>query len=101
MALPENVNSKKTRNPAECYRKFTALGRNAPLKNDDVVSKSVHTRSKSTLASDSSSTEIMPKICIFCTKKVKKHNGSKQKLISVETEDFEKKITKYVTTLTD
>ena len=101
MVLSENVNSKKTGNPAEGYRKFTALGRNAPLKNDDVVSKSVHTRSKSTLASDSSSTEIMPKICIFCTKKVKKHNGSKQKLISVETEDFEKKITKYVTTLTD
>ena len=33
----------------------------------------------------------MPKICIFCTKKDKKHNGSKQKLVSVETEYFEER----------
>ena len=80
VVLPENVNNKKTGYPAKCYKKFTALGRNAPPKNDDVESKSVYTRSKSTLASGSSSTGIMPKIFIFCTKKDKKHNGSKQKL---------------------
>ena len=90
VVLPENVN-KKTGYHAECYRKFTALGRNAPPKNDNVESKSVHTRSKSTLASGSSSTGIMPKICIFCTKKDKKHNGSKQKLVSVETGYFEER----------
>ena len=43
----------------------------------------------------------MPEICIFSTKKDKKHNGSKQKLISVETGDFEEKIKKYSTTLGD
>ena len=69
VVLPENVNNKKTGYHAECCRKFTALGRNAPPKNDDVESKSGHTRSKSTLARGSSSTGIMPQICIFCTKK--------------------------------
>ena len=101
MVQPENVNNKKTRYHTDCYRKFTLLGRNAPSKNDDVESKSVYTISKSTLASGSSSTGIMPKICIFCSKKDKKHNGSKQKLISVETGDFEEKIKKYATTLGD
>ena len=91
VVLPENVNNKKTGYHAECFRKFTALGRNAPRKNDDVESKPLHTRSKSTLASGSSSTGIMPKICIFCTKKDKKHNGSKQKLVSVETGYFEER----------
>ena len=43
----------------------------------------------------------MPAICIFCTKKDKKHNDSKQKLISVETGDFEEKIKKCATTLGD
>ena len=41
----------------------------------------------------------MQKICIFCTKKDKKQNGSKQKLVSLETRDFEEKIKKYATTL--
>ena len=91
VVLPENVNNKKTGYHAECFRKFTALGRNAPRKNDDVESKPLHTRSKSTLASGSSSTGIMPKICIFCTKKDKKHNGSKQKLVSVEIGRFWRK----------
>ena len=101
MVLPGNVNDKKTGYHAECYRKFTDLGRNAPPKIDDVESKSVHTRSKSTLASGSSSTGIMPKICIFCTKKDKKCIASKQKLVSVETGDFEKKIKKNETALGD
>ena len=102
VVLPENVNNKKNGYHAECYRKFSDLGRNAPPKIDDVESKSVHTRSKSTLASGSSSTGIMPKICIFCTKKDKKDNsGSKQKLASVETGDFEEKIKKNETTLGD
>ena len=101
VVLPENLNNKKTGYHAECYRKFIALGRNVPLKNDNVESKSVHTRSKSTLTSDSSSTGIMPEIYIFCAKKDKKHNGCKQKLISVETEDFEEKIKKYATALGD
>ena len=72
VVLPENINNKKTGYHAECYRKFTALVRNEPPQNDDVESKSVHTRSKSTLASNSSSAAIMPKICILCTKKDKK-----------------------------
>ena len=72
MVLPENVNNKKTGYYADCYRKFTALERNALSKNDIVELKSVHTRSKSTLASGSSSAGIMPRICIFCTKKDKK-----------------------------
>ena len=100
VVLPENVN-KKTGYHAECYRKFTALGRNPPRKNDADESKPLHTRSKSTLASGSSSTGIMPKICIFCTKKDKKHNGSKQKLVSMETGNFEGKIKNYAATLGD
>ena len=103
MVLPEQqknmLTTKKTGYHADCYRKFIALGRNAPPKNDDVESKSVHTRSKSTVAIVSLSTRIMPKICIFCTKKDKKHNGSKQKLVSVETGYFEEKIKKCATTL--
>ena len=89
VVLLENNNNKKTGYHAECHRKFTALGRNATPKNDNVESKSVHTRSKSTLGSGSSSTGIMPKICIFCNNKDKKHNGSKPKLISVEKGDQE------------
>ena len=92
------LTTKKTANHAECFRKFTALGRNTPTKNDDAESKSLHTRSKSTLASGSSSTGIMQKICIFCTKKDKKQNGSKQKLVLVKAGDFEEKIKKYATT---
>ena len=86
-----HVNNKKTGYHTDCYRKFIALRRNTPPKNDDVESKSVHARSKSTVAIVSSSTGIMPKICIFCTKKDKKHNGSKQKLVSVETGYFEER----------
>ena len=91
VVLPENINNKKTGYHAEYYREFTALGRNGPPKNDDVESKSVHIRSKSTLANGSSSTIIMPKICIFCTEKDIKRNGSKQKLISVEMGDLKKR----------
>ena len=101
VVLPGNVNNKKTGYHPECYRKFTALGRNVPPKNNDFELKSVHTRSKSTLASGPSSTGIMPKICIFCTKKDKKHNGSKQKLVSMETGNFEGKIKNYAATLGD
>ena len=94
VVLPEQqknmLTTKKTGYHADCYRKFIALGRNAPPKNDDVESKSVHARS-STVAIVSLSTGIMPKICIFCTKKDKKHNGSKQKLVSVETGYFEER----------
>ena len=117
VVLPEQqknmLTTKKTGYHTDCFRKFIALGRNAPPKNDDVESKSVHARSKSTVAIVSLSTGIMPstvaivslstgimpKICIFCTKKDKKHNGSKQKLVSVETGYFEEKIKKCATTL--
>ena len=91
VVLHENVNNKKTGYHAEYYREFTALGRNEPPKNDDVESKSVHIRSKNTLANGSSSTRIMPKICIFCTEKDIKRNGSKQKLISVKMGDLKKR----------
>ena len=101
MVLPENFNNKKTGYHTECYKKFTALGRNALPKNDNVESKSAHTRSKSILARGSSSRGIMPEIRIFCTKKDKKHNGSKRKLISVETGNLEQKIKKHATTLWD
>ena len=43
----------------------------------------------------------MPEICIFCTKKDKKPNDSKQKLISVGTGDSEEKNKKYAATLGD
>ena len=46
VVLPENVNNKRTGYHAECDRKFADLGRNAPPKNDDVESKSVHTNQK-------------------------------------------------------
>ena len=101
VVLPENINNKKTRYHPEYYRKFNALERNVPLKKDDVESKSVHARLKSTLASGSSSTGIMPEICIVCIKKDEKHNGGNQKLILVEKRDFEEKIKKYATTPED
>ena len=94
VVLPEQqknmLTTKKTGYHADCCRKFIALRRNTSPKNDDVESKSVHARS-STVAIVSLSTGIMPKICIFCTKKDKKHNGSKQKLVSVETGYFEER----------
>ena len=96
VVLPETVSNKKTGYHAECYGTLTAFGRNAPPKNNNNESKSVHTRSKSNLASGSSSTGIMPKICIFC-----KHNGSKQRLVSVETGHSEEHIKKYATNLVD
>ena len=43
----------------------------------------------------------MPEISTFCTKKDKKPNDRKQKLISVETGDFEEKNQKYAATLGD
>ena len=56
------LTTKKTGYRAECYWNFTAFGRNALPKNDNVESKPLHKRSKSTLASGSSLTGIMPKI---------------------------------------
>ena len=66
-----------------------------------MLSQKVHTRSKTSLPSGSSSTEIMPEIWIFCIKKDKKHNDSTQRLISVEMGYFEEKIKKYATALGD
>ena len=42
MVPPENVNNNKTGYHAECYRKFTTLGRNVPSKNGNVDSKSTY-----------------------------------------------------------
>ena len=35
------------------------------------------------------------KVCIFCEKKDKKHNGRKQPLVNAETKNFEKKKKEY------
>ena len=91
LVLRENINNKKTGYHAECCRKFNALGRNAPPKNDDVRSKSGHTRSKSTLASASLSIGVMLEIFIFYTKKDKKHdqeigNNPRESSIIIQTE---------------
>ena len=91
LVLRENINNKKTGYHAECCRKFNALGRNAPPKNDDVRSKSGHRRWKSTLASASLSIGMMPEIFIFYTKKDKKHdqeigNNPRESSIIIQTE---------------
>ena len=36
VVLPENVNNNKTGYHAECYSKFTVVGRNTPPKNEGV-----------------------------------------------------------------
>ena len=43
----------------------------------------------------------MPQTCILCTKKDKKHKGSKQKLVTVETDKLEETIKGYARCLDD
>ena len=87
----KNVNNEKTGYHTKYYRKFTALGRNVPPKNYNVESKSVYTRSKSTLASGSSSTGIIPEICIFCTKKTKSTTAVNRSWFQWERETLKKR----------
>ena len=101
VVLPENVNNKKMDIMMNVIGNLLPFGRNAPTKNNNVESKSVHTRLKRNLASGSLSTGIMPKICVFCTKKNEKHKDSKQKLVSVETGESEEHNKKYATNLGD
>ena len=90
----------------ECYRRFTALGKNMVALNQKEETKSnksaYTTRSQTTeLAPYSSSTGVLPKICIFCTKKDKKHNTKKHKLVRVQTDEFEKNVKTYAGWLKD
>ena len=91
----------------ECYRKFTAIGKNhvVPKKDsnasDSEKPRKAATRSSTNNVQPESNSGVLPHVCIFCKGKHKKHNGKAEKLILVQTEDFVKKITKFATLLND
>lgn len=84
----------------ECYRRFTALNKEYTKLDPVSTSASYTTRSQST-PFRSTTTGISPKVCIFCERKDKKHNSKKQRLVNVETLNFEEKIKDYATLLED
>ena len=64
-------------------------------------SASCITTRSSVSAPNLSSTGVFPKICIFCSQKVKKHNNVKQKLVSATTSNIEDKIKTYARWMND
>ena len=63
--------------------------------------KTVLTRSGVTLPKSHLNAGIFPKICLFCSRSRKKVKRIEQKLISVETSEFQVKVTQYATWLQD
>ena len=63
--------------------------------------KTVLTRSSITLPKSYSNAGIFPKICLFFSRAHKKLKGKEQKLINVETSEFQEKVTQYATCLED
>ena len=95
----------------ECYRKFTALSkaqreklgclkntRTDSSNNTISVSRRVFFNYKrSDIKSPKpSKTGIFPNVCLFCNKARKRIKNVEQKLVNVETQNFEKSIKKYV-----
>ena len=92
----------------ECYRRFTALSKVQREKmqveqkeKNSADSSSYLTRSNIGGPLSSSKTGIFPKECIFCSKKDRKHNKQKQKLIVASTTNFESNVKTYAEWLND
>ena len=67
----------------------------------DSQNKTVLTRSGITSPKSHSNSGIFPKICLFCSSARKKVKGKEQKLINVETSEFQERVTQYATWLQD
>ena len=108
----------------DCYRKFTALSKSQRNKleklkqkpvdtssnnktlsgiqeNNKIYGNSQNTSSSMTKRSDITSpkpskTGIFPNACLFCNQQRKRVSGEEQKLVNVETKNFENSIRKYV-----
>ena len=98
----------------ECYRKFTALSKAQREKLDCLkntrTNSSNNTNSLSGLqdawfsmikrsdikSSKPSKAGIFPNVCLLCNKARKRIKNVEQKLVNVETQNFEKSIKKYV-----
>lgn len=83
-----------------CYSRFTAIGKYLDKKMPSSSTTYVARSQVPELASPST-TGVLPKLCIFCSKKDKKHNNTKQKLVSVETNEFESNVKTYSVLLDD
>ena len=68
---------------------------------NDSQNKTVLTRSGITSPKSHSNSGIFPKICLFCSSARKKVKGKEQKLINVETSEFQERVTQYATWLQD
>lgn len=105
MVVPECVDSVKGFH-IDCYQRFIAISKKLrdKIKVSEESSPSVAActlRSQVKKLASPTSSGVLPKICVFCTKKDKKHNGVKQKLVRSESGQFEVNIKKYATWLGD
>ena len=99
--LPETIGSFEGYH-VDCYRRFRALGKGYMQSDSPSSPANYTTRSQqSTALISTSSTAIVPNICIFYEKKDKKHNNKKQPSVRVETDRFEQKIKIYAAMLED
>ena len=102
----------------ECYRKFVALSKAQRIKlsgknieesesgvaTEEPICANVTPRitRKDVKSNPSvSNTGIFPLACLFCNQKRKKVQGTEQRLIKVETKDFEQQVRHYVDLLDD
>ena len=88
------------------YRWFVALSQQQQEKigepwGSGSQNKTVLTRSGITMPKSHWNAGIFPKICLFCSSARKKVKGKEQKLINVETSEFQEKVTQYATWLQD
>lgn len=80
-----------------CYHRFTAIAKYLDKKMPSSSTTYV-TRSQVPKLASPSTTGVLPKLCIFCSKKDKKHNNT---LVSVETNEFESNVKTYAVLLDD
>ena len=118
LSLPEQVD-KKHGFHIECYRKFIASSKlqkekmkimetdgtnqNAVCTHDAKNSKplTMTTRSEIKPPKTTPRTGIFPSVCLFCNQTRKKVKGVEQKLVRVETNDFESNVRKFIDIMED
>ena len=88
------------------YSRFIALSQQQQEKigepwESGSQNKTVLTRAGITLPKSHSNAGIFPKICLFCCSARKKVKEKEQKLINVETSEFQEKVMQYATWLQD
>ena len=83
-----------------CYRRFVALSQSQRSRIESAAKEKEPeitrlTRASSDIINGSSSAGIFKPVCLFCQQSRKRLKGVQQKLVSVETKEFEKNIKKY------